>query len=209
MTKIEKLLTGIQDLKAKGYDAKKIDALTEGINLIASEYRKRKARETALGEAAAFTKMDEHLKASGLSKKAFVESVGKTIIESSHSEETKMKLMENLGKYVAYMESEMGCMFYLMPIDGESKKFLASGDVNGLLNQIVLPNSSHCYRDDATAKRGLVNEFSTANKATVGDELFKVTRKLIDIDYEKLYIVVPENTSTPTEAYLLHFSVSA
>ena len=109
MKKIDKFLDELQGLKKKGYDKKKIDALTEGVNLIAAEYRRRKAkadaRKKAMVEAAGFAKLDQQREASGLSTKTFIEGVGKTIIECNKPDDVKTKLMDTLGKYASLMES--------------------------------------------------------------------------------------------------------
>ena len=99
MTKLEKFLEGVEKLRTPE-NTKKIDALIEGTNLIAAEYHKRKLREEkARLEAEGFRKLDQHRIDSGLSTKAFIEGVGKTIIESSQPDDIKDKLMENLKLY--------------------------------------------------------------------------------------------------------------
>ena len=213
MTKIEKLLEGIQGLKAKGYDADKIDALTEGINLIADEYRKRKAREQRLQEATGFEKLDGHLMMSGLSRKAFVESVGKTILESKHSDSTKTKMIDTLGKYAAYLESDgmgssiAGCIFSCTRLDEDGKEMLANGDVYGLMHKVALPNSEHKYRDAATATIQEIEDLASGKTMLpIDGRDFKVTRKLIDSSQEKLLVLGPADGQTTYggEAYLLH-----
>ena len=103
MTKLEKFLEGVEKLRTPE-NTKKIDALIEGTNLIAAEYRKRKLREEkARLEAEGFRKLDQHRIDSGLSTKAFIEGVGKTIIESSQPDDIKDKLMENLKLYANYL----------------------------------------------------------------------------------------------------------
>lgn len=206
MTKIEKLLEGIQDLKTKGFDPKKIDALTEGINLIASEYRKRKAKEDqAKLEAAGFEQLDEHRKASGLSTKAFVESVGKTIIESEQSEENKEKMMESLGRYAAYLEAGTvpGCRFGCELLDEKAKEKLGSGDIWSFLQFCVLPETHSLFRDAATARWNQVCDIAEKKSAVLGGKNYKVSRALLDSSHEKLLILSPETPDAMGEAYFM------
>lgn len=100
MTKLEKLLEGIQGLKTPENE-KTIKKLTEGINLIADEYRNRKARESEARMAEGFARLDKFLENSGMTKKAFVESVGRQVIASKYPEGTKQKMLEGLGKWVS------------------------------------------------------------------------------------------------------------
>lgn len=201
MRKIDKFIDELQALKAKGYDAKKINALTEGVNLIAAEYRKRKAKEEAqhkaMVEAAGFAKLDEQCKASGLSKKAFVEGVGRTIIECNQPEDIKTRMMESLEKYVKYLTEAAtvaGCLFSMEYLNEESKAMLANNDITGLLHKCVLPHVAHQYGDAATAKRAAIDAISANPVSHIGLHTYKVDRKLINTDHEKLFIL-----SEPTD----------
>ena len=196
MRKIDKFIDEIQALKAKGYDRKKIDALTEGVNLIAAEYRKRKTKEEtrrkAMVEAAGFAQLDKQRKASGLSNKAFVEGVGRTIIECSQPEDIKTRMMESLEKYAKYLTEAAtvaGCLFSMEYLNEESKAMLANNDITGLLHKCVLPNVAHQYGDAATAKRAAIEEISANPVSHIGLHTYKVDRKLIDTDHEKLFIL--------------------
>lgn len=196
MRKIDKFIDEIQALKAKGYDRKKIDALTEGVNLIAAEYRKRKTKEEtrrkAMVEAAGFAQLDKQRKASGLSNKAFVEGVGRTIIECSQPEDIKTRMMESLEKYAKYLTEAAtvaGCLFSMEYLNEESKAMLANNDITGLLHKCVLPKVAHQYGDAATAKRAAIEEISANPVSHIGLHTYKVDRKLIDTDHEKLFIL--------------------
>ena len=214
MRKIDKFIDELQALKAKGYDAKKINALTEGVNLIAAEYRKRKAKEEAqhkaMVEAAGFAKLDEQCKASGLSKKSFVEGVGKTIIESNQPEDIKTRLMETLDKYVNHlMEAQdvSGCIFSLKPVDDKAKAFLAKNDVTGLLHDWVLPQDAHKYGYAATAVRERIDTVSKGEGLPIGQRFYYPTRKLIDRSHEKLFVLTPENRAQNSpSAFILHYA---
>lgn len=103
MTRLEALINGIKDLETPE-NTKTIKKLTEGITLMANEYRRRKAAETkAITEAKGFAELDELRKRSGLSDRAFLEGVGNDIIKSSHPDEVKQKLMNKLSDYSNYL----------------------------------------------------------------------------------------------------------
>lgn len=103
MTRLEALINGIKDLETPE-NTKTIKKLTEGITLMANEYRKRKAAETkAITEAKGFAELDELRKRSGLSDRAFLEGVGNDIIKSNHPVEVKQKLMNKLSDYSNYL----------------------------------------------------------------------------------------------------------
>lgn len=103
MTRLEALINGIKDLETPE-NTKTIKKLTEGITLMANEYRRRKAAETkAITEAKGFAELDELRKRSGLSDRAFLEGVGNDIIKSNHPVEVKQKLMNKLSDYSNYL----------------------------------------------------------------------------------------------------------
>ena len=103
MTRLEALINGIKDLETPE-NTKTIKKLTEGITLMANEYRKRKASETkAITEARGFAELDDFRKHSGLSDRAFLEGVGNDIIKSNHPDEVKQKLMNKLSDYSNYL----------------------------------------------------------------------------------------------------------
>jgi hypothetical protein len=217
MRKIDKFIDELQELKKKGYDAKKVDALTEGVNLIAAEYRRRKAKEDAkqkaMVEAAGFAQLDKQCKASGLSKKAFIEGVGRTIIECNQPEDIKTRMMESLEKYVKYLTEAAtvaGCLFSMEYLNEESKAMLANNDITGLLHKCVLPNVAHQYGDAATAKRAAIDEISTNPVSHIGLHTYKVDRKLIDTDHEKLFILSDTTDGDPqypaTAPLLLYYA---
>ena len=199
MKKIDKFLDELQGLKKKGYDKKKIDALTEGVNLIAAEYRRRKtkadARKKAMVEAAGFAKLDQQRKASGLPSKTFIEGVGKTIIECNQPDEVKSKLMDTLGKYAALMESAdtIATRWALEKLDDADKKFLSEGNLDAFKKH-VLERTNMAFRWAAEAMFDEVAEMA-ANKA--GKLLmmeFVVKRALIDTPDEKLLIITPTDS---------------
>ena len=103
MTRLEALINGIKDLETPE-NTQTLKKLTEGISLMANEYRRRKAAETkAITEAQGFTELDELRKRSGLSDRAFLEGVGYDIIKSNHPDEVKQKLMNKLSDYSNYL----------------------------------------------------------------------------------------------------------
>lgn len=103
MKRIDALLNGIKDLETPD-NRTTIKKLTEGINLMANEYRRRKSAESkALHEASGFAEIDECRKRSGLSTRAFLEGVGNDIIKSNHPDEVKQKLMNKLSDYNKYL----------------------------------------------------------------------------------------------------------
>ena len=103
MKRIDALLNGIKDLETPE-NRTTIKKLTEGINLMANEYRRRKSAESkALHEAIGFAEIDESRRKSGLSDKAFLEGVGNDIIKSNYPDETKQKLMAKLSDYSKYL----------------------------------------------------------------------------------------------------------
>lgn len=103
MTRLEALIKGIKDLETPE-NSKTIKKLTEGITLMADEYRRRKAAETkAITEAQGFAELDDLRKHSGLSDRAFLEGVGNDIIKSNYSDEVKQKLMNKLSAYSNYL----------------------------------------------------------------------------------------------------------
>lgn len=205
MTKLEKFLEGVEKLRTPE-NTKKIDALIEGTNLIAAEYRKRKLREEkARLEAEGFRKLDQHRIDSGLSTKAFIEGVGKTIIESSQPDDIKDKLMENLKLYANYLtESAVaGCMFCLEPLDDQAKDCLAKNDIAGLMRW-VLPKGAHKYGDAATARKAGVEKVAADNGTPIDGTPYTITRKLIDSSHEKLYILsAADGNKVP---YILHYA---
>lgn len=210
MRKIDKFIDELQELKKKGYDKKKVDALTEGVNLIAAEYRRRKAKEgaqkKAMVEAAGFAQLDKQCKASGLSKKAFVEGVGKTIIECNQPDDVKSRLMDTLGKYAKHLteaQSVSGCIYSIHPLNETDKEFLANKDVEGL-KKTLMGEASHEWGDNATATRAAIEEISANGNGTLGNSPVSLIRKIIDTDHEKLYLVktTSENPGIP---YIMHY----
>ena len=103
MTRLEALLKEIKDLETPE-NKQTIKGLTEGITMMANEYRRRKAAETkAITEAKGFAEIDECRKRSGLSDRAFLEGVGNDILKSDHPDEVKQKLMSKLDDYSKYL----------------------------------------------------------------------------------------------------------
>ena len=206
MTKLEKLLEGINGLRTPENE-KTIKKLTEGIGLIAEEYRQRKAKEEkARLEAAGFIELDKHRKESGLSNKAFVESVGRTIIESSHPEAVKEQMMESLGAYARYLtEAVSGCIYSLKPMDDKAREYVANNDVQGLLKDWVLPRDAHKYGDAATAVRARIEKIGDGERIPLGENMYTVSRKLIDTDHEKLFLLVPAHVQV-NAPYILHYA---
>lgn len=49
----------------------------------------------------AYEQLEQHRKASKLPAKAFIESVGNTILASSYSDEQKTKMLDNLSRYAS------------------------------------------------------------------------------------------------------------
>jgi len=213
MTKLEKFLEGVEKLRTP-QNTKKIDALIEGTNLIASEYRKRKAKEEkARLEAEGFKKLDQHRIDSGLSNKAFVEGVGKTIIKSNQPDDVKTKLMESLDKYTKYLTEssvEPACRFCKVQVNDIAKEYLANNDINGLLHAVVLPHDSRLYNYDAIAYKRWTDILSSGKPLSTGDcniqASFLVTRKLIDTDHEKLFVIVNEYNPTKYKPLLWHYA---
>jgi len=211
MKKIDKFIDEIQALKTKGYDAKKVDALTEGVNFIAAEYRRRKMKEDAqrkaMVEAAGFAKLDAQCKASGLSRKAFVEGVGKTIIESTQPDDVKSRMMDMLEKYASHLMEAAGgvnCICSLKELDAQGKELLAKNDIQGLM-RTVLARAEHHFRDAAKAKRTLVDKLAQGEGVGIGKTRYRVTRKLVDNDHEKLYVLAPDGEPNGTP-YILHYA---
>ena len=117
---MEKFMSELEKLKTPDNE-KVVGKLMEGVNLIADEYRRRKASEKAAKlEAEGFAKLDEHRTASGLSAKAFIEGVGKTIIDSAQPEEVKEKMDASSFNY--YFEpsddEEYALVEYEICLDG-------------------------------------------------------------------------------------------
>ena len=198
MRKIDKFIDEIQALKSKGYDTKKIDALTEGVNLIAAEYRRRKTKEEAqkkaMVEAAGFAKLDEQRKASGLSMKAFLEGVGNTIIACGQPDEVKERMMDTLGKYASLTEAAdtIATRWAEGHLDDTDRQLLANGDIEGFKKR-VMERTQMAYRWEAQAKFDEI-----ANLATTKNGKFKeytVSRILIDSPDEKLLLLKPAGTA--------------
>lgn len=207
MKKIDKLLDEIQQLKKKGFSAKKIDALTEGINLIAAEYYKRKAKENArkkaLTEATGFAELDRKREASGLPNKEFIEGVGKAIIESSQPDETKNQMMDILGRYVSLMESAdtFATRWVMGPLDEKDKKLLSARDIEGF-KKYVMERSQMAFRWAAQAKFNTVAELAAKKSGEINGTGYTVARALIDTPDEKLLILKPtEGTENGVPAF--------
>ena len=101
-------------------------------------------------------------------------------------------MMESLGKYAKYLAEAAtvaGCLFSMEYLNEESKALLANNDITGLLHKCVLPKVAHQYGDAATAKRAAIDEISTKPVSHIGFHTYKVDRKLIDTDHEKLFIL--------------------
>lgn len=207
MKKIDKFLDELQGLKKKGYDTKKIDALTEGVNLIAAEYRRRKAkadaRKKAMVEAAGFAKLDQQRKASGLSAKTFIESVGKTIIECNQPDDVKTKLMDTLGKYASLMESAdtIATRWAFEKLDDADKKFLSEGNLDAFKKH-VLERTNMAFRWAAEAKFDEVAEMAANKAGELHMTKFVVKRTLIDTPDEKLLIITP--TDSEGQGYFVY-----
>ena len=192
MTKFEKFMSELDKLKTPENE-KVVGKLMEGVTLIADEYRRRKASEKqAALEAAGFAKLDIQRKASGLSTKAFVEGVGKTVLESAHPDEIKAKMLESLSKYAKYLTESAGvsgCIYYLEPMDDEAKELIIRKDIHGLLQKVIRPNAIHKYGDAATARQAGVEKVAADNGTPIDGTQYTITRKLIDSPHEKLYIL--------------------
>lgn len=194
MRKIDKFIDGIQALKTKGYDTKKIDALTEGINLIAAEYRRRKTKEDAqkkaMVEAAGFAKLDEQRKATGLSMKAFLEGVGQTIITCNQPDEVKGRMMDTLGKYASLTEAAdtIATRWAEGHLDDTDKQFLSTGNIEGFKKH-VLERTQMAYRWEAQAKFDEIANLATTKNGKFKD--YTVSRVLINSPDEKLLLLAP------------------
>lgn len=208
MTKMEKFMSELEKLRTPENE-KVVGKLMEGVNLIADEYRRRKASEKAAKlEAEGFAKLDEHRTASGLSAKAFVEGVGKTILESEQPEEVKEKMMSSLGRYAKHLTEAAGvsgCIYSMEPVDEQCAGYIISNDIGGLLHKCILPNSEHKYGDAATAKKAGVDQVIADNGTDIGGIKYKLSRKLIDSDHEKLFVLMPEDGSMKMP-YVLHYA---
>ena len=206
---MEKFMTELEKLKTPGNE-KVVGKLMEGVNLIADEYRRRKANEKAAKlEAEGFAKLDEHRKASGLSTKAFVEGVGKTIIESTQPEEVKSKMMNSLSRYARHLTEAagvMGCIYSMEPVDEIGKEYIASNKIGDLLQKCVLPKSEHKYGDAATARKAGVDQVIQDNGTDIGGIMYKIGRKLIDNDHEKLILLAPVDDAVFKMPYVLHYA---
>ena len=204
MTKMEKFMSELEKLKTPGNE-KVVGKLMEGVNLIADEYRRRKAAEQAAKlEAEGFAKLDQHRTASGLSTKAFIEGVGKTIIESSHPEDVKKKMMNSLAKYGKHLTESAGCIYSLEPLDDAGKDLVISNNITGLL-AMCQPNDNHKYGDAAIARKAGVEEAAKTGFEENGVK-YKLGRKLIDSDHEKLFLFMPEDNSVPMLPYIMHYA---
>lgn len=208
MTKMEKFMSELEKLKTPDNE-KVVGKLMEGVNLIADEYRRRKASEKAAKlEAEGFASLDAHRKASGLSTKAFVEGVGKTIMESAQPEEIKSKMMNSLSRYARHLTESAGvcgCIYSMEPVDEQCANYIISNNINGLLQNCVLPNSEHKYGDAATAKKSGIDQVISDNGTDINGYKYKLARKLIDSDHEKLFVLTPEDDSMKMP-YVLHYA---
>lgn len=208
MTKMEKFMSELEKLKTPDNE-KVVGKLMEGVNLIADEYRRRKASEKAAKlEAEGFAKLDEHRKASGLSTKAFVEGVGKTILESKQPEEVKSKMMDSLARYAKHLTEATavnGCLYSMEPVDEVAKNYIANNDISGLLNKYVLPNSQHKYGDAATAKKMGIDQVIANNGTDIDGVKYVLSRKLIDDAHEKLFVLMPGDGSARVP-YMVHYA---
>lgn len=104
MTRVELFLSEIEKLRTP-QNTKRIDALIEGVSCIADEARRRQAKRKALAEAEGFKKLDAHRLSSGLTDKAFLEGVGHSIIGASLPDETKSQMLDVLGRYGDYLNT--------------------------------------------------------------------------------------------------------
>jgi len=208
MTKMEKFMSELEKLKTPDNE-KVVGKLMEGVNLIADEYRRRKASEKAAKlDAEGFAKLDEHRNASGLSTKAFVEGVGKTILESKQPEEVKAKMMDSLARYAKHLTESAGvcgCIYSMEPVDDQCANYIISNDISGLLHNCILPNAEHKYGDAATAKKAGVDQVIADNGTDIGGIKYKLTRKLVDTDHEKLFVLMPEDGSMKMP-YVMHYA---
>ena len=191
MTKLEKLLEGIQGLKTPENE-KTIKKLTEGITMIADEYRSRKAKETkARLEAEGFKKLDAQRAESGLDNRAFLESVGKMIIGSSHPEEVKSQMMESLERYAKYASltesaNTIATRWAEGTLDNNDKKMLADGNVEGF-KKSVLERTQMAFRWEAQAKFDEVANLVTDKTAMYKG--YSPVRAIINKPDEKLLLL--------------------
>lgn len=207
MRKIDRFIDELQELKKKGYDAKKVDALTEGVNLIAAEYRRRKAKEDAqkkaMVESTGFAKLDAQYKASGLSMAAFVEGVGKTIIDSKHPDNIKNRMMDTLGKFASLTESAntIATRWAEGTLDDNDKKMLADGNVEGF-KKSVLERTQMAFRWAAQAKFDEVANLVTDKTAMYKG--YSLARAIINTPDEKLLLLKsahPTGNGLPSFVY--------
>lgn len=211
MTKMEKFMSELEKLKTPDNE-KVVGKLMEGVTLIADEYRRRKASENAAKlEAEGFAKLDKHRTASGLSTKAFVEGVGKTILESRHPEEIKEKMMESLAKYGRYLTESNGCIFSLEPLTDEGKQILTDNSItpeerNNKLINLCQKNDGHKYGDAAAARKLGVED--TIKNGFVSEQgiKYKPGTVLLNKDNEKLVVFGPKDNSIPVLPYILHYA---
>ena len=198
MTKLEKLIEGIQKLKSP-QNEKRINGLIEGIQKIAAEYRRRKANEKALQEAAGFKKLDQYRAESGLSNKEFIENVGKTIIESSHTDEVKGKLMEALGKYAFSLNEPHDCppvRWGFGALNEDDLDLLANKDFAGFKQRVLKRTHVGTTKDDDLAREDILAMVKDQNGDVNGTE-FKVARMLEDTPTEKLILLEPTGKTVP------------
>ena len=207
MRKIDRFIDELQELKKKGYDAKKVDALTEGVNLIAAEYRRRKTKEDAqkksMLESTGFAKLDAQYKASGLSMAAFVEGVGKTIIDSKHPDDIKNRMMDTLGKFASLTESAntIATRWAEGTLDDNDKKMLADGNVEGF-KKSVLERTQMAFRWAAQAKFDEVANLVTDKTAMYKG--YSLARAIINTPDEKLLLLKsahPTGNDLPSFVY--------
>ena len=166
-------------------------------NMLESYANHIKSKDTAFVES-----MESKFKASGMSRKAFVESVGKRIINSDLADGKKEKMLDTLGRYVTLTESvNMGTRWAFKALDDVDRKYLAEGNLDAFKKHVLertelaTGNDAQLKFDDAAAlaknKEGEVNEYRVI-----------VTRSLIDTPDEKLLLLKPTD-GTPA-AYFLY-----
>lgn len=219
MTKAEAFIAKLEAIKTPENSAI-VEGIEKGFNLILEESRRR-AKGKALTESImknygkkltlteGFNQLDMYRKQSGMSNKVFVESVGRTVLESMLDDETKDKLLSKLGEYSnALNEGEQvvanqkvpnsGCLYAMVFVDDAGKKLLAEGKTDELLHRVVMPKAKRLEGEEADKAMTLANGYGEGNTIHIGMGLYEVKKKLIDSPYEKYYIVGAEKSDYNT-----------
>ena len=167
-------------------------------NMLESYANHIKSKDTAFVES-----MDSKFKASGMSRKAFVESVGKRIINSDLADDKKEKMLDTLGKYASLTESAntIATRWAEGTLDDNDKKMLADGNVEGF-KKSVLERTQMAFRWQAQAKFDEVANLVTDKSAMYKG--YSLARAIINTPDEKLLLLKyahPAGHSLPSFVY--------